>query len=212
MELSPLCTVSTTYTPQPASVGEEASDLKKVRRSERIRSLDDEPSTPLKKGGALPSPMTHQDSIITQNLDFRNGTVTPPDDRVANSQLRSPRSGGHKKLSQYTQELTQAFSQFLPPLKSYEVDDEEGQGVWGYLVPVDDDPKSEVLVLKQRSACPVPDMKEKHEKSKVSKHTYQNQEKKFEKEKIKGMASSGYLIGRHQECGRQPSTPQVFQA
>jgi serine/threonine-protein kinase Chk2 len=165
------------------------------------------------KGGALPSPLTHQDSTATEHIvDHKDGTVTPPDheDRVPNSQFRTPSRSIGKGYSQSSPHQdsntqTQAFSQFLPPLAwAYEVEDEEAEGVWGYLVPSDMNAGGEPLVLKQRSACPMPDKRNNGDfKKRVSRNRYQQEEKEYEKTKIKGKASGGYLIGRHPECGRQ---------
>jgi serine/threonine-protein kinase Chk2 len=198
-------------------VGEEASDLKKVRRSERVRSQrehdnnDDDNSryTPVKKG-ALPSPLTHQDSTTTEAYDVsKDGTVTPPSqgvDVIPSSQYMSPRrSTGVNRFSQYSppqESQTQRFSQFLPPLQlKYEVEDEEEEGVWGYMVPTDGN-AGEPLVLRSRSACPGPGMGGKKEKLSVPRDEYKAQERRFEQAKIAGLASSGYLIGRHPECGK----------
>jgi serine/threonine-protein kinase Chk2 len=96
---------------------------------------------------------------------------------------------------------TQPFSQFLPPLSAYEVDDEEEEGVWGYMVPADSR-GGEPMVLRSRNACSATVMSNKKETKKVPKNEYQKQEQKYEAKKVSGMASSGYLIGRHVECGR----------
>lgn len=172
------------------------------------------------KGGALPSPLTHLDSTATEHIyDHKDGTVTPPnqEDRIPNSQFRTPSRSHGKAFSQSspqqeTQTQTQAFSQFLPPLTwAYEVEDEEGEGVWGYLIPSDTRDGGEPLVLKQRSACPMPDKHHSGDyKGKVPRNRYQEEEKAYEKTKIKGKASGGYLIGRHPECGRH--TPGLCSA
>jgi serine/threonine-protein kinase Chk2 len=99
---------------------------------------------------------------------------------------------------------TQRFSQTLSqiPTSAYEVPNEERDGVWGYLVPVDGRFGSfEPLVMKDRSAC-TPDLPNKKEGGKVSKKTYSKQEKKIEKSKENGTPSRGYLLGRHPECGK----------
>ncbi|KAE9962808.1 hypothetical protein BLS_010000 [Venturia inaequalis] len=197
----------------PASIGEEASELKKPRRSDRNKG--NHATTPV-KGGALPSPLTHLDSTATEHIyDHQDGTVTPPDqeDRIPNSQFRTPTRSHGKAFSdsspqQETQ--TQAFSQFLPPLAwAYEVEDEEGEGVWGYLIPSDTRGGGEPLVLKQRSACSMPDKPKNGDFKKVPKDRYQEEEKAYEKTKIKGKASGGYLIGRHPECDRILEAPTV---
>jgi serine/threonine-protein kinase Chk2 len=159
----------------------------------------------------LPSPLTHQDSTTTEAYDIieKDGTVTPPSqkDVIPSSQYISPkRSTGFNRLSQYSppqETQTQAFSQFLPPLQlNYEVEDEEEEGVWGYMVPTDGKFGGEPLVLKSRSACPAPETGKKYEKSQVPRGEYQEQERKFEISKMKGLTASGYLFGRHPECGK----------
>ena len=190
-------------------MGEDPSDLKKVRRSERVRSQqhDDHPYTPMKQG-ALPSPLTHQDSTTTEAYDHsKEATATPPSqvDVVPASQYMSPsRTTGFNRLSQYSppqETQTQPYSQFLTPLAlEYEVEDEEEEGVWGYMVPTDSR-GGDAMVLKSRSACPVPAMPSRQEKKKVPKDEYEKQERNFEQTKITGLASSGYLFGRHPECG-----------
>jgi serine/threonine-protein kinase Chk2 len=64
----------------------------------------------------------------------------------------------------------------------------------------------DVLVLRSRSACPVPSMPKQNEKKAVSKDEYEKQEKWFEEKKVTGLSSSGYLFGRHPECGRHHQT------
>jgi serine/threonine-protein kinase Chk2 len=173
------------------------------------------------KGGPLPSPLTHQDSTATEHIfNHKDGTVTPPDqeDRIPNSQFRTPSRSTGKAYSQSSSQQdntqTQVFSQFLPPLAwAYEVEDEEAEGVWGYLVPSDIRAGGEPLVLKQRSACPIPNKRNKGDfKGKVPRDRYEQEEKAYEQTKINGKASGGYLIGRHPECGRHTSGFESAQA
>lgn len=106
------------------------------------------------------------------------------------------------------------MSQFVypPTTFSYEVQDEEAENVWGYLVPLDA-MSGETLVLKKRTACPMPKYRKTggrpDGKRRVSKETYENQELAYEKEKIEEQPSSGYLIGRHPECDRVLDVPTV---
>jgi serine/threonine-protein kinase CHEK2 len=168
------------------STGEESTEVKKPRRSQRIGNI---------KGNVqnLPSPVTRIESTATEDIDDspRIGTRTPPS-QIEPSQQHSP------------EWETQPLSQFVYPPEgsSYEVDDEEGEGVWGYLVSTD--PRfGDNLVLRRRSACPAPEMKPYHSDGteKVSKSTYEREEVRYEKDKEDGTASGGYLIGRHPECG-----------
>lgn len=101
---------------------------------------------------------------------------------------------------------TQAFpSQFVDPnaALSDEVEDEVKEGVWGYLLPLDTK-YGRCVVLRKRAACPMPETvetfasKDKNGKKKDS--SALEQEQSFEKTKVKGIPSGGYLIGRHPEC------------
>lgn len=105
---------------------------------------------------------------------------------------------------------TQAFSQFIIPPKSlsWEVEDEEAEGVWGYLVPVDA-VFGDTLVLRSRSACPAPYPNgdfgkgtKKRGKGRANTPSYVKEELEYEHDKKKlGFPAGGYLIGRHPECG-----------
>ena len=88
------------------------------------------------------------------------------------------------------------------------MDDEESEGVWGYLVGVDPI-FGEPLVCRARAVCPAPFPNSdfgrgtKHRgKAQKDKVNYVNEEKQYEAEKrLKGFPAGGYLIGRHIECG-----------
>lgn len=67
-----------------------------------------------------------------------------------------------------------------------------------------DGPVRDTLVLRHRAGCPVPTsmVGGGSGKEKVSKHTYEREEENYEHEKAEnGISASGYLIGRHRECG-----------
>jgi serine/threonine-protein kinase CHEK2 len=113
--------------------------------------------------------------------------------------LNDPFSSQNFHEYSQTQRLTQA-SQI--PTSTYEVEDEEKRGVWGYLVPVDGRHGSyEPLVLGDRSAC-TPSEEDHKEKTAVPKELYEKQEQAIEKKKEKGKPSRGFLLGRHPECGK----------
>ncbi len=99
---------------------------------------------------------------------------------------------------------TQAFSQFVYPTTtlSEDVKDEAEEGVWGYLLPLDQK-YGKSLVLKKRNGCPLPEKmlnlgKDGSKKGK----DFAKEEDTYEQTKFKGIASGGYLIGRHPECGK----------
>jgi serine/threonine-protein kinase CHEK2 len=106
---------------------------------------------------------------------------------------------------------TQPFSQFIPPPPiAYEVEDEEAEKVWGYLVPLFG--ATEPLVLRERTACPVPaeNLGKKSGRQKVPKKHWTKKEEEYEQQKVtNGFPAGGYLIGRHPECDRIINVPTV---
>ncbi|KAF2832194.1 Pkinase-domain-containing protein [Ophiobolus disseminans] len=194
----------------------EKSQLKRGRQSQgeqiepkKARHGRLSPPASRLKQGPLPSPVTHKESTD----DTKEGTVSPPQNgrQAPNSQaVRSPK--GPAGLSSPPSD-TQAFSQFVyPPVnRTYAVEDEEGEEVWGYLVPMDDD-SGKVMVLRRRAACPVnPQMVGRtNGREKVPQGEYKRQEEEYEKEKQEnGLTAGGYLIGRHRECDRILESPVV---
>ena len=154
--------------------------------------------------------MTHKESTTLEHRDF---TASPPEGRPSQINHRSPAAsplhytqGG---LSSPPPSDTQAFSQFFLPPKtlSHEVEDEEKEGVWGYLVPIDTH-LGETLVLRSRNSCPAPFPNQSFGKGSRGKgkdgiaEKYVDEENKYEKSKrVSGFPAGGYLIGRHPECG-----------
>lgn len=178
-------------------------DPKRTRRSR----LSPEPNNKGLKGGPLPSPVTHKESTTSE--DYKEGTITPPPNNGRSSQaVGSQAFRGQRNpngLSSPPSD-TQPFTQFSypPEPRTYAVDDEEAEGVWGYLVPMDD-VSGEVLVLRRREACPVPQSMTANASGKdtVPTEKFRRQEEEYEKEKQeKGVPAGGYLIGRHRECGK----------
>ena len=183
------------------SLGEAAVESKKPRRSQRILSQSQDFDAEIKQA-QLPSPLTHKDTTATE--EFEDGTITPPSQRPSQfarpANVRSPLALG---LSSPPSD-TQPFSQFVypPQALSYEVQDEEGEGVWGYLVPLDSK-SGDTLVLRKRSACPAPLGKNGKitGRERVDRRTYERQEEEYENRKVESVTAGGYLIGRHPECG-----------
>ncbi|TKA67524.1 hypothetical protein B0A49_08249 [Cryomyces minteri] len=192
------------------SVGEPA-EPKKPRRSSRLsQSHEADRTTPVKQSH-LPSPLTHKESTATEVTKDGTASPEPQSDRT---RQRTPASSppAPPGLSSPPDD-TQPFSQFVypPAALSYEVADEEAEGVWGYLVPLDGK-SGDAMVLKRRSACPVPSTMTNQTDgvSRVDKKEYRKQEESYEKEKsVNGIPAGGYLIGRHPECDRQIDSPTV---
>lgn len=143
-------------------------------------------------------------------------TATPPEGRPSQIHHHElPNSLNDKYAFSSPPQDTQAFSQFVHPAPtlSEEVQDEMEEGVWGYLLPMDQK-YGKSLVLRKRNACPLPDSEElsstkKGAAKRQSKSTKGTDPKKeedaYENTKFKGIASGGYLIGRHPECGKSQS-------
>jgi serine/threonine-protein kinase CHEK2 len=191
-----------------ASIDDEGSDLTKKQRRDAKRP--DAVHTPLKAGAPLPSPMTRTESTT----DFKNvstneavqGSAATPDSSVTPSYSHmSPTYHDNSSSSQAAAgSQTQPFSQviFPPPPIAYEVEDEEAEGVWGYLIPVDGKSSSYgTLVMKDRETCMTAQGDRVKESSVVDPDKYKNQENDLEKKKETKSPSRGYLIGRHPECG-----------
>lgn len=203
-----------THTTQP-SAGEGEQESKKPRRSQRISSQiqpQDNPATPLKDNKShLPSPLTHRESTTTE--DYKEATISPPEGRPSQIRHRTPISSPSQAGLSSPPSDTQALSQYYVPPKSlsYEVKDEEAEGVWGYLVPIDH-AFGRTLVLRARAACPAPypsndfgkgDSRRGRSRSKKNTKNLVEEELDYEKNKrTMGFPAGGYLIGRHPECGK----------
>lgn len=98
---------------------------------------------------------------------------------------------------------------YPPTAFSLDVDDEEAEGVWGYLVPIDE-VFGNTLMLKKRTACPAPYPAQSfgqgsgdRAKGQCKDTNYNDEEKEYEKTKREmGWPAGGYLVGRHPECGK----------
>lgn len=145
-----------------------------------------------------------KDDTKTRTVSPPSRPQEPPSQQRATPSSSPVQASGANGLSSPPND-TQPFSQFLaPPPISYEVEDEQKEGVWGYLVPVTG--FQEPLVLKRRAACPVPSKGTgiKSGKDKVSKSHWKKKEEQYEHDKgVHGVPAGGYLIGRHPECDRQ---------
>lgn len=173
------------------SLDNQAQDPKKPRRrSERISSQVT--ATPVEKT-YLPTPLTHHDSTATDL--YKDVTATPEGRHTPASEIFSSPPGD-----------TQALSQFVYPPRAFadDVEDEATEGVWGYLIPVDNVGKP--LVLRKRNNCETsPCTKPAKTKTATSNKSTKSQSKSLKKRDSKdspALPPSGYLIGRHPECGK----------
>lgn len=189
-----------------AGAGDDASS-KRPRRSSRLSQPQ---TTPVSKKQHLPSPVTHEESTSSSDA-YKEGTETPEGGRPSQLHHRSLESlvNDGPGFSSPPQD-TQAYSQFTYPIAalSDEVKDEIEEGVWGYLLTLDQK-YGKSMVLRKRNACPLPggmgnfgkdggDRQSKDGKSK----SFAKEEDAYEQTKFDGIASGGYLIGRHPECGK----------
>lgn len=198
--------------PRQGSPAEHDLDSsKRPRRSERLQRVDDQghKKTPVDIKQQLPSPVTHL-SADESSSRFKEGTVTPPEGRPsqvlprgeeAYSQLHGF-SKGFSPPPQDTQPFSQAIVDANEPY-SKEVKDESKEGVWGYLFPLNTAYGGKCVVMRKRAACPMPNtVEDAVPKKKKGKKALLEEEQKFEKKKVSGVPSGGYLIGRHPECGK----------
>lgn len=113
-------------------------------------------------------------------------TATPP----SQARPRSPSDLGSPPGD------TQALSQFVYPPRAFadDVEDEAAEGVWGYLIPLDDKVR-DALVFRKRDGCDAKPTKERSSKERKSKESSAKQ--------AANRRPGGYLIGRHPECGKQ---------
>ncbi|KAL2837514.1 cytochrome P450 [Aspergillus pseudoustus] len=150
---------------------------KKPRRSQRISSQQ-QSQTPVIQN-YLPTPLTHHDSTAT---DVRKDvTATPP----SQARRRSPSDSDIYQALSSPPGDTQALSQFVYPPRAFadDVEDEAAEGVWGYLIPLDDKVRDS-LVLRKRDSCEDGSIKKSAQKT----------------SKTPSRRPGGYLVGRHPEC------------
>ncbi|KAI9880650.1 MAG: hypothetical protein M1830_001654 [Pleopsidium flavum] len=193
------------------SAGEGDQETKKPRRSERIQSQSQ--PTPLDNKSHLPSPLTHLESTTTD--EYRGSTITPPEGRPSQIRHRTPISTPQLQGLSSPPSDTQPFSQFisLPQALPYDVEDEEAEGVWGYLIPLDIK-FGDTLVLKKRTACAAPTPSSgfgggASAQWKEGNDFVQDEEEYEENKRALGFPAGGYLIGRHPECDRVLDLPTI---
>ena len=135
--------------------------------------------------------MTNHGSTATDIRD--DSTATPP----RQTRRRSLSNSEPLHASSSPPGDTQAFSQFVYPPRAFadEVENEAAEGVWGYLIPLNDKIKH-ALVLRKRDGCRNRAMKAKDGKDDLR----QSRDSEDKPGHDQG-PPSGYLIGRHPECG-----------
>jgi len=201
---------------------DEQESFKKPRRSERLSQISpptnepeqDHRKTPVSTKQQLPSPVTYgaEDEITDADKAsqlLKEATATPPEGRPSQVPHRNPEDnfsqGAFSSPPQDTQVYPSQPIDSNAPL-SDEVEDEVKEGVWGYLMPLDT--KYRTVVLRKRSTCPLPNTVAEAVSSNGKKGGRRSQRtpvqdaESFDKSRVKGLPSGGYLIGRHIECGR----------
>ncbi|KAH8432559.1 serine/threonine protein kinase [Aspergillus melleus] len=180
------------------STDEDSQDLKKLRRSQRL-SQSQSPKTPVNQS-YLPTPLTEQNSTAT---DIRKEvTATPPN--ISNQvHPQTPSRSEQPQSCSSPPGDTQALSQFVYPPRAFadEVEDEAAEGVWGYLIPLDDK-FQDALVLRKRDGC---------ERRNVTPGTKAEGKPQAQGGKPTKQTHSpgGYLVGRHPECDLVINKPTI---
>lgn len=146
----------------------------------------------------LPSPVVHNESTAAEL--HQEATATPPEGRP--SQLHHPTPADSGALSSDPCD-TQVLSQLPTKAFASEIEDEVAEGVWGYLIPLDDNFYGP-LVLKKRDGNFSPAIGTKRNGS----HAKGKKGGKSAKGSSQEANAGGYLIGRHHECGK--SRPSIL--
>lgn len=172
--------------------------------------------TPISIKEQLPSPITHQESTSSSSDQYKESTATPEEGRPSQIQHRehNPLIYDLKGLGSPPQDShlqdTQAFSQ-IPNANALSVDvkDEMEEGVWGYLLPVDQ--KGKTLVMRKRNACPLPRGMENFGKDGGNRQSkkgkgkdFEAEEEAYEETKLQGIASGGvsnaFFVSSFRSC------------
>ncbi|OAA33781.1 checkpoint kinase 2-like protein [Moelleriella libera RCEF 2490] len=191
---------------QRGSLPDEGTESKKPRRSDRL-STQAPDKTPVTNKQHLPSPVTHATNDESSDVCKEETPARSARKTEEISPRKTDEAWPHSQSLSSPPQDTQPLSQFVDrhPALSDEVEDEVKEGVWGYLVPVDPKHGDKPLVLKRRNACPLPNSvtaaadKENGDSGNRSMSPL-GAEEAYERTKVKGTASGGYLIGRHPEC------------
>ncbi|KAI9660863.1 MAG: hypothetical protein M1829_006428 [Trizodia sp. TS-e1964] len=203
--MAPRAEISQLKRGRPPSTENDA-DAKKPRRSQRISSQPN-PANPTKSKQYLPSPLTHQESSGTERYK-KEVTATPPEGRpsqIRHRALISPPYQGTGQVSSPPSD-TQAFSQYVHPAQSFshEVENEQGEGVWGYLIPLDNK-FGATLVLKKRSHCSPTTAAFDAGRGARKRVRARKQDTPSDSKQN----AAGYLIGRHPECDYVLEIPTI---
>ncbi|KAH6853824.1 kinase-like domain-containing protein [Chaetomium sp. MPI-CAGE-AT-0009] len=187
--------------------------FKKPRRSERLSQRADHTAdhdglkTPVQNRRHLPSPVTHLTNESTAEFD-KETTATPPQDHNVEETFSQGIA-----FSSPPQD-TQAFSQqdFDPNAPLVEGVDEIKEGVWGYLLPLDNRFVRAPVVFKKKGVLSAPAETVEPAAAAVTRNGSkrgQRAPKKEQEQKGGSPASGGYVLGRHPECDIRVNDRQV---
>lgn len=188
---------------EQASADSQAQDAKKPRRSQRIQSQSQQTHTPVDQD-YLPTPLTNRGSTIT---DIRDDATPTPPGASRRSHQRLPSNPEPSQNQSSPPSDTQVMSQFVYPPRAFvdDVGDEAAEGVWGYLIPMNDK-AGKILVLRKRDGCA--DRVNVSSKATIGKGAQQKGKNSKDNDKHAQTSPNGYLVGRHPECGK--SGPQRY--
>lgn len=197
------------------SLPDDSAESKKPRRSDRLSDESrDAPNgkghdkTPISRDNHLPSPMTNEATYGSS--EAKEATPTPPGAKTVEETTPRKTDDTYSQLQALSSppQDTQPVSQFVDRHLEFaeDADEEPEEGVWGYLIPLDAKYGDKPKVLKKRCACPANDSiqtaADAEKKGNVREPPSAiHEEEAYERTQIGGIASRGYLIGRHPECG-----------
>lgn len=202
------------------SLPDESAESKKPRRSDRLSVAENHDAhhdgskhgkakTPVSRDNHLPTPLTNDATY--GSTDLKETTPTPSGVKTVEETTPRITDDGYSQLHalssppQDTQPISQLVDRHLEFAEDAE--DEPEEGVWGFLVPLDSKYGDKPMVLKKRCACPPNDSIQTAADSEKPPNVRDtppaiHEEEAYERTQINGIASRGYLIGRHPECGK----------
>ncbi|AEO53553.1 hypothetical protein MYCTH_2295050 [Thermothelomyces thermophilus ATCC 42464] len=186
---------------------DEQDSQKKPRRSQRLsqRADRDVLKTPVQNKNQLPSPVTNLASENTTEYD-KEVTATPPQERPSQAAARRADDAHSQGLAfSSPPQDTQAFSQqdFDPNAPLVEGVDEVKEGVWGYLLPLDNLFLRGPYVFKNKETCTSPAAPAEPAAAAVTKRGSRKKQAtpaKQQDQNDNSPTAGGHLLGRHPTC------------
>ncbi|KAL2154773.1 hypothetical protein VTH82DRAFT_3449 [Thermothelomyces myriococcoides] len=186
---------------------DEQDSQKKPRRSQRLsqRAEQNVLKTPVQNNNQLSSPVTNHAGENTAEYD-KEVTATPPQERPSQAAGRRADDNHSQGLAfSSPPQDTQAFSQqdFDPNTPWVEGVDEVKEGVWGYLLPLDNLFCRKPYVFKNKETCASPAASAEPATAASTKKGGRKKQAtpaKGQDQNESSPSAGGHLLGRHPTC------------